>query len=80
MKEYTFDEARMILNISEGDLKSLIELNIIPTIKRNDSYFFDCDVINKYQLKRKEREEKLECIPKCDIEMLKNDRWENDKN
>lgn len=79
MKEYRLEEVEMILNVSKADLITLVELNVVPAIIKDNCYYFNKEFIDNYSLKRKNNN-KLEYIPLCDIEMLKNDKWENDKN
>ncbi len=64
------EEASLYLGISISDLKTLCELNLI----KNNNYIFNKDDLDLYIKNRKAGKK---YIPICDIEMLKNDRWED---
>lgn len=70
----SLSDAAKMLNISENDLKSLCDLKLI----KHDNYMFDIKDINSYNKKRN-KNDKLRYIPICDVEMLKNDKYEGNK-
>lgn len=64
------DEASKILNISVNDLKTLCDLNIL----KHQNYMISEEELERY--KNRKRDERNKYIPICDIEMLKNDKYE----
>lgn len=72
-------EALDILKISRNDLETLIDLKLISVIVEDGKYYFTEGFIKDYLQNKEARKEKMRYIPKCDIEMIKNDKWEEKK-
>lgn len=73
-------EALDKLKISRDDLETLIDLKLISVIVEDGKYYFTEGFISSFLDERnKKNSPKNPYIPKCDVEMLKNDKWEKDK-
>ena len=78
MKVYTMSEALDKLNISRHDLELLVDLNMISVIVEDGKYFFTEGFIKEYLDNKEKRSYKNRYIPRCDIEMIINDKYEED--